>query len=108
MHAEVLQGFFSSCYWAEIKQFFGLFYYTQAVYLGLYNSAVNLCKGWIITVSEYWDMAILSYVPTAVQIYLTAPITQIPQPSSTDHDLHDLLLTKSTHVWSSNDRLLVE
>jgi len=35
----------------------------------------------------------------------TAPITQIPWPSST---LHDLLPTESTHVWSSNDRVLVE
>ena len=30
------------------------------------------------------------------------------RPSSTDHDSHDLFLTESARVWSSNNRVLVE
>ena len=47
----------------------------------------------------------LSNVPTANS---TIPITQIPRPSSTDQALHDLFLTESPHVWSTNNWVLVE
>jgi len=51
---------------------------------------------------------VLSYVPTADKMNSTVLITQIPRPSSTDQNSHDLFSTESAHVWSSNDRVLIE
>jgi len=50
-------------------------------------------------------LARLSYVPTADQISSTDRIIKIPRPLATKLNLFP---TESAHVWSSNDRILVD